>query len=125
MTLGRVLMKRPLTGSPIGKGIPVVGTAVGSPTLLHAIGATQYERHVVRLYASNPSDEDVTLYLLFGELALTSLIEITIPVNQGLFALVPEMVVKQGAQIGAYVDSGNENKVIIFGDVDIEENVPT
>lgn len=123
-----LLRKRPLSESPIGKGIPIVGVALGSPTLIHVNPAGSYERHVVRIYASNPTAGDVLLNLLYGELAATSLIVVTIPLKAGLFALIPEMVLKStqatAGRIGAYVAGADASKIIVFGDIDIEEGVP-
>jgi hypothetical protein len=120
----------PLSGSPDGRGIPIESISEVTPTLIHLNPQGSKVQHKLRLFASNSQDAtNRPLYLYFGKPDDVCQVTVTIPAQQGLFAVVPELTIgpndEEDLGVWAFVDSGNEGYVSIFGTYDVADaNIP-
>jgi len=106
--------KSKLSGSTNGKGI-LVATAVsaGATTIHTAVsGTTNFDE--VWLYAVNSSALDVKLTIEFGNTTdPDDYIEFTIPAEDGLYAVIPGLILQNGAVVTAW--AGTANVLVIYG----------
>lgn len=92
-----VFTKTILSGSTDGKGIKVVQTATAG-TLIHTCSSTATDIEEIWLYAFNSDTADRVLTIEFGgATAPDQNIVVTVPFKQGLFCVVPGLILKGNA----------------------------
>jgi hypothetical protein len=112
--------KMPLSGSTHGRGIKVVATATLGTTIHQAINDTT-DLDEVYLWAFNTHTADVVLTLEWGGVTdPDDLIEVEIPKQSGLVAIVPGCVLRNNLVITAF--AAVANVVTIHGFVHRIEN---
>lgn len=101
--------KRKLSGSTDGKPIKVVATATLGTTIHTAIaGTTAGTFDEIWLWAYNGHTADVVLTIEFGGATVPDQnIVVTIPVKQGLFEVVPGLILQNGMVVTAFAATGN------------------
>jgi hypothetical protein len=103
--------KTVLSGSTTGKGIKVVATATLGTTI-HTAHATAIDE--VYLYAVNSSTSTVKLTIEWGEAtAPDGNIEYTVAAEDGLYLVIPGLVLTNSLVVTAFAASANV--VIIHG----------
>lgn len=86
-----------LSGSTDGKQIKVAATATAG-TLIHTASTTPATLHEVWLYAVNTSASDVKLTIEWGGVASPDdHIEYTVKAENGLYLIVPGLIIKGNA----------------------------
>jgi len=86
-----------LSGSTDGKQIKVAATATAG-TLIHTASTTPATLHEVWLYAVNTSASDVKLTIEWGEAtAPDGNIEYTVKAENGLYLIIPGLILKGNA----------------------------
>ena len=109
-----------LSGSTDGKGIKVAATATAG-TLIHTGSATAATLHEVWLYAVNSSASDVKLTIEWGEAtAPDGNIEYTVKAENGLYLIVPGLLLKGNATaltIKAF--AATANVIVVHGYVNV------
>ena len=92
-----VYSKTILSGSTDGKAVLVAATATPG-TLIHTGSTTTTTLHEVWLYAVNTSASDVKLTIEWGEAtAPNGNIEYTVKAENGLYLIVPGLLIKGNA----------------------------
>lgn len=87
-----------LSGSTDGKGILVNQTVSGSAVTIHTGPTNTAHLHEVWLYASNYDTTDRKLTILWGgATAGTDEIEFTVKAENGLYLIVPGLILKGNA----------------------------
>jgi len=109
-----------LSGSTDGKGIKVVATATAGTTI-HTGSATAATLHEVWLYAVNSSVTDVKLTIEWGEAtAPDGNIEYTVKAENGLYLIVPGLILKGNATaLVVKAFAGTANVIVIHGYVNV------
>jgi len=105
--------KAKLSGSTNGRGIKVVQTATAG-TLIHTAvsGTTQFDE--VWLYCINTSVSSVKLTIEYGGVSAPSeIVEFTVPAEDGLYAIIPGLVIQNSLVIRAF--AATTNVLIIHG----------
>lgn len=109
-----------LSGSTDGKGILVAATATAG-TLVHTGSATAATLHEVWIYAVNSSATDVKLTIEWGEAtAPNGNIEYTVKAENGLYLIVPGLLLKGNATaltIKAF--AATTNVIVVHGYVNV------
>ena len=109
-----------LSGSTDGKGIKVAATATAG-TLVHTGSVTAATLHEVWLYAVNSSASDVKLTIEWGEAtAPDGNIEYTVKAENGLYLIVPGLLLKGNATaltIKAF--AATTNVIVVHGYVNV------
>lgn len=109
-----------LSGSTDGKGVLVAATATAG-TLVHTGSATAATLHEVWLYAVNSSASDVKLTIEWGEAtAPNGNIEYTVKAENGLYLIIPGLILKGNATpltIKAF--AGTTNVIVVHGYVNV------
>jgi len=96
-----------LSGSTNGKGIKVVATATAGTTIHTAVAGTS-DMDEVWLWCGNSSASGVKLTLEWGEATdPNGHIEKTIPAEDGLYCVVPGLLLQNGLVIAAFASSAN------------------
>lgn len=112
--------KEKLSASTDGKGIKVAATATAG-TLIHTGSATAATLHEVWLYAVNSSATDVKLTIEWGEAtAPDGNIEYTVKAENGLYLIIPGLILKGNATaltIKAF--AGTANVIVVHGYVNV------
>ena len=112
--------KTVFSGSTDGKGIKVAATATAG-TLVHTGSATAATLHEVWLYAVNSSATDVKLTIEWGEAtAPDGNIEYTVKAENGLYLIIPGLILKGNATaltIKAF--AGTANVIVVHGYVNV------
>ena len=112
--------KSVFSGSTDGKGIKVAATATAG-TLIHTGSATAATLHEVWLYAVNSSATDVKLTIEWGEAtAPDGNIEYTVKAENGLYLIIPGLILKGNATaltIKAF--AGTANVIVVHGYVNV------
>jgi len=86
-----------LSGSTDGQGIKVVATATAGTTI-HTCSTTATDLEEIWLYAFNSHTADVVLTIEFGgATAPDQNIVVTVPFKEGLFLVVPGLILKGNA----------------------------
>jgi hypothetical protein len=96
-------VKRKLSGSTDGMGIPV--SATGSPgTTIHTAvaGTTPGTFDEVWLWASNNHSSDLSLTIEFGDATATHNIKSIITHEAGLFLVIPGLILQNSATVKAF-----------------------
>lgn len=96
-----------LSGSTNGKGIKVAATATLGTTIHTAVAGTS-DFDEVWLYCVNSSSSSVKLTIEWGEAtAPDGNIEKTVPAEDGLYCIIPGLVLQNGCVITAFAASAN------------------
>lgn len=103
------ISKELLSGSTNGRPIDITGTASGSADTLHTTGATAKDE--IWLWAVNQDASDHKLTIEFG--AATPPIEVTIPAEDGLYLVVPGLLLSGSDVVKAFADAAS--KIAIAG----------
>jgi hypothetical protein len=102
-----------LSGSANGRGIKVAATATAG-TLVHTAIAGTTNMDEVWLWAVNSSAASVAITLEWGSATdPDGHIEKTIPAQDGLFCIVPGLILQNGLEIRVFAASANV--VVIHG----------
>lgn len=109
-----------LSGSTDGKGIKVVQTATAGTTI-HTGSTTAATLHEVWLYAVNSSASDVKLTIEWGEAtAPDGNIEYTVKAENGLYLIVPGLILKGNATaLVVKAFAATANVIVIHGYVNV------
>jgi hypothetical protein len=111
--MATVVTKQKLSGSTNGKGIKVAATATAG-TLIHTAGAGETNWDEVWLWCVNSSASAIKLTIEWGEAtAPDGNIEKTIPPEDGLYCIIPGLVIQNGLEIRAF--AGTTNLLVIHG----------
>jgi hypothetical protein len=109
-----------LSGSTDGKGVLVAATATAG-TLVHTGSTTAATLHEVWLYAVNTSASDVKLTIEWGEAtAPNGNIEYTVKAENGLYLIIPGLILKGNATaltIKAF--AATTNVIVVHGYVNV------
>ena len=109
-----------LSGSTDGKGVLVAATATAG-TLVHTGSTTATTLHEVWLYAVNTSASDVKLTIEWGEAtAPNGNIEYTVKAENGLYLIIPGLILKGNATaltIKAF--AATTNVIVVHGYVNV------
>ncbi len=104
------ISKLKLSGSTDGRMIKVVATATAG-TLMHTAHASALDE--IYLWAVNSDTTDRKLTIEFGGVASPDdLLELTIPAEDGLYAVLPGLVLTNSLVVRAFAASAN---VILIG----------
>jgi len=110
-----IVSKEFLSGSTNGRGIKVAATSTPGTTL-HTAPAGETTKDEVYLYAQNNHSAAVLLTIEYGgTTSPDDLIKKTIPAADGLWLVIPAIVINNGLAIKAF--AGAANVVVIFGHV--------
>lgn len=104
-----IAVKRKLSGSTDGTGIKVVATATAG-TLIHTAvaGTTAGTFDEVWLYAYNGHTADVVLTIEYGGATVPDQnIVQTIPYKQGIFLVVPGLILQNSLVVRAFASVAN------------------
>lgn len=109
-----------LSGSTDGKGVLVAATATAG-TLIHTGSATATTLHEVWLYAVNTSASDVKLTVEWGEAtAPNGNIEYTVKAENGLYLIVPGLLIKGNASaLTVKAFAATASVVVVHGYVNV------
>lgn len=102
-------VKRKLSGSTDGKAIKVVATATAGTTIHTAVaGTTAGTYDEIWLWAYNGHTANLALTIEFGgaDVPDQNIIQ-TIPFKQGLFLVVPGLILQNGMVVKAFAASAN------------------
>jgi hypothetical protein len=101
--------KRKLSGSTDGKPIKVVQTATAGDTIHTAVaGTTAGTFDEIWLWAYNGHTANVVLTIEFGGATVPDQnIVVTIPFKEGLFAVVPGLILQNGMVVKAFAAMAN------------------
>lgn len=103
--------KRTFSASTNGAQILVAGTAIGSSTLIHTSIAGDIDE--VWIYAVNLSASAVNLSILWTGTAAANEIRMAVPASNGLYLIVPGLIISGGLSVRAY--AGTANVVALHG----------
>ena len=105
--------KRILSGSTNGEGIKVAATATLGTTIHTAVTGTS-DIDEIYLYAANSDTTNRKLTIEFGgATAPDNLIEYTVPAEDGLYLVVPGLILNNAQVITAFCATANV--VMIYG----------
>ncbi len=112
--------KQILSGSTNGKGVLVAATATAG-TLVHTGPTNTAHLHEVWLYAVNSSASDVKLTVEWGEAtAPNGNIEFTVKAENGLYLIVPGLLVKGNATaLTVRAFAATTNVIVVHGYVNV------
>lgn len=108
--------KQKLSASTDGKGIKVTTASPldGSDTTIHTATSGTTDWDLVTLFAVNPSDSDIELFLGWGGTTdPDNLLRQMIPSRAGLVLLVADLPIQNGAVIVA--SAATTNQIVIYG----------
>lgn len=106
-----------LSGSTDGKAIKVAATSTPGTTI-HTGSSTAADLHEVWIWAVNSTSSNVKLTIEFGGVASPdNLIEFTVPAEDGLYTVVPGLLVKGNASAALVVRAfaATADVVMIYG----------
>jgi hypothetical protein len=108
------VVKRKLSGATDGRMIKVVQTATAGTTIHTAVaGTTAGTFDEIWLWAVNSSAAAVKLTIEYGGVASPDdLIEFTVPAENGLYLILPGLILQNGLVVRAWAGSAN---VIMVG----------
>lgn len=112
-TVGDTVAKNDLSGSTNGTGILVVATATAG-TLIHTAvtGTTNFDE--VWIWAHNTHTAAVNLTIEYGGVTDPNhLIQKTIPIDDGLYLVIPGLILQNSLVIRAFASVAS--KVVIYG----------
>lgn len=101
------ITKVKLSGSTNGRNVLVAATATAG-TLIHTATSTAAELDEIWLWAVNSSASDVKLTIEFGGVtAPNDHVEYTVPAEDGLYLIIPGLVLDGGVVMRAFAGSAN------------------
>ena len=101
-------VKRKLSGSTDGMGIKITQTATAGDTIHTAVaGTTDGTYDEIWLWAQNNHTADVELTIEFGSADTENNIKVTIPCKDGLYAIVPGLILQNSKTVKAFAGSAN------------------
>lgn len=103
-----IITRSALSGSTNGKGIKVTGTTTGAAVTAHTAvsGTTDWDE--VYIWAVNTSASDVKLTIEYGGTTdPDDHIEKTIPAEDGLYLVVPGLMLQNGLLVKAFAATGD------------------
>lgn len=107
------IAKEFLSGSSNGKGIKIAATAIGSGDTVHTPDASAKDE--VWVYAQNTSASDVKLTLGWGGTTDPDhLIEFTVKAEDGLYLVIPGLVISDSSNI-IKAAAATTNVVVLYG----------
>lgn len=99
------ITKRVFSGSTNGRGVKVVATATAGTTIHTADSTAQDE---IWIWAVNSDTTDRKLTIEFGgTTSPDDLIEFTVPAEDGLYAVVPGLILTNSLVVRAFAASAN------------------
>ena len=109
-----------LSGSTDGKGVKVAATATAG-TLVHTGPTNTAHLHEVWLYAVNSSASDVKLTIEWGEAtAPDGNIEYTVKAENGLYLIIPGLLIKGNATaLTVKAFAATTNVIVVHGYVNV------
>jgi len=108
-----IYSKELLSGSTNGRPILVTGTGTGSSVLIHQAHVTATEE--IWIYASIPLGVDDNLTLEFGgTTSPDDLIVMQILSQQGLFVVIPGLILRRPGIVRAWAGTANQINVCGF-----------
>ena len=108
------ILKRKLSGSTDGMGILVAATATAGTAIHTAVaGTTAGTYDEVWLWAQNNHTADVSLTIEYGDATTSHNIIMSIPFKNGLYIVLPGLLLQNGATIKAF--AGTTNVITIYG----------
>jgi hypothetical protein len=104
--------KLKLGGSTDGRGIEVTGTGTGSSVAVHTAHATSLDE--IHVWAFNTDTSDRTLTIEFGGTTTPDdLIEFVVPATDGLYLVIPGLILTNSSPVTAFASAGNV--IVLFG----------
>lgn len=101
------ITKVKLSGSTNGRNVLVAAMATAG-TLIHTATSTAAELDEIWLWAVNSSASDVKLTIEFGGVtAPNDHVEYTVPAEDGLYLIIPGLVLDGGVVMRAFAGSAN------------------
>jgi len=101
-------VKRKLSGSTDGMGIKITQTATAGDLIHTAVaGTTDGTYDEIWLWAQNNHTADVELTIEFGSADTENNIKVTIPCKDGLYAIVPGLILQNSKTVKAFAGSAN------------------
>ena len=98
-----------MSGAADGVGVLVTGTNSAGADTIHAALATANVIDEIWLWAHNAHSVDVTLTIEFGEAAQP--MKITIPKEDGAYAVIPGWKLTNSKSVAAFADTANVVKL--------------
>lgn len=110
-----------LSGSTDGKAVKVTGTSTGATVTVHTGSATASTFHEIWIYANNTSATDVKLTLEWGTAtAADGNIEYTVKAENGLYLIVPGLLLKGNATaLTVKAFAGTADVILLTGYVNV------
>ena len=110
-----------LSGSTDGKAVKVTGTGTGTTVTVHTASTTPATLHEIWIYANNTSATDVKLTLEWGTAtAADGNIEYTVKAENGLYLVVPGLVLKGNATaLTVKAFAGTGDVILLTGYVNV------
>jgi hypothetical protein len=104
--------KRPLTGAANGQGILVAATANPGTTINTSV-ASIVDMEELWIYATNNHTANVALTIQWAGTAGSQFIQLTVPFKQGLYLIVPGLVLQNSLVTRAF--AATPNVITLFG----------
>lgn len=102
-----IITKQILSGSINGRNVKVAATATPGTTVHTAVSGTS-DLDEIYLYAVNSDTVDRKLTIEFGgTTAPDDLIEVTVPAEDGLYLVVPGLLLQNGVVVKAFAAVAN------------------
>jgi hypothetical protein len=110
-----------LSGSTDGKAIKVTGTSTAAPVTVHTASTTVATLHEIWIYANNTSGTDVKLTLEWGTAtAADGNIEYTVKAENGLYLIIPGLLLKGNATaLTVKAFAGTADVILLTGSVNV------
>ena len=101
-------VKRKLSGSTDGMGIKITQTATAGNTIHTAVaGTTDGTYDEIWLWAQNNHTADVELTIEFGSADTENNIKVTVPYKDGLYTIVPGLILQNSKTVKAFASVAN------------------
>lgn len=101
-------VKRKLSGSTDGMGIKITQTATAGTAIHTAVaGTTDGTYDEIWLWAQNNHTADVELTIEFGSADTENNIKVIVPYKDGLYAIVPGLILQNSKTVKAFAGSAN------------------
>ena len=102
-----------LSFSTNGLGIQIVNTVVGSADSIHQAVSGSVNFDEIHLWAFNRHTSAVDLSIAFGGISAKDLVQVSIPKDDGLFAIINGQNLNGGLTVKAFASVANV--ITIFG----------
>jgi len=114
--VGDIISKGKLSGSTDGKAIKITGSDTAGAVVVHTAvaGTTNFDE--IWLWAYLAATSAAAVYIEWGTHAdADDLITKTIPLDDGLYLLIPGLVLQNGMTVEIFTGASAVDKVFIFG----------